>query len=1107
MAEPTITVWRGGTVVDDEPSPRRPWSLIVGTLLVLWVLDLTLALTLPRPDAPPLAFDGASAARAELAAAAGAAGAEDAWLLIGDSVLAGDVMAGRIDGWEHERVVDAMRREQGPSTRARLFQVALDGLLPTDLLHLTRELDRIDPAGRVGLVVELNPRFFSRQYADLTTCTRPWLCELGAETITPEGHVRWDSLALDVLSDLRDAVAAIVPVYRHRRRIPPLQPDPARLLRPAADTGDALAARARLLAHYRDPAIDAEATQMTALRLVVQRLRGVGRRALFFTTPIADDFMAQAQSPAENGAYTAALSAVIDGDGADKRVTLVPLDDPGFHAQLFLDHCHLNPEGNRRLALNLLHALGLSLRQRPRTEELVHPEGFDRTLVGRATHGYVDGPGWQALFNGPRGVAVAPGGRRIVIADSDNHALRELVGDHYTVRTLVGAPERQGWRDGHVSQAMLDRPSAPWIAGDDVYFADQGGSTLRRVRSGIVSTLRPAQLEFTRIDQIQGHKGDLLILDDGRRLFRYNPRTGASRLLAVAEGKLRIAAFASAPDGRLWLAEREGQIWQARVGHLAKLGPRPDGVARVFPDTAAAYVPQRRGSLWPLRFDEVQLDRPVALTYVPRYDALLVADDVRARVPIADYHERVQLRLLDLAERRMYPWIHTQVASSYIYWNTNAEAYASTLHIGSLAFEPDSASLVYLERHRSRLLWLSDGIMATAKTSHTANIINAGGVRELMGNEAGIRALERFHPDHYLLRRVERLPRRGPFTGLLLSSSMSTMSQAIGPYSLARRLEQHLQDALGTRDGVRFDLAHRAYSSPLLEHFLEGTDRYTATGRPDVIFIEIHNFNNKLFRGDFTDDRLRSDLQRFADYAARSDALVVLFDNSGLISIEHDGLRASPEVVERAKTIARQMGMVVIELTDALLPRSLGEGVWGSPPLKGAHSTPHAIDATAALLAERSYPIVAAHLGPERTPALLRAAETPWVAADPGATLVGAFTEVAADWQTILPNVPGEAIQRERGPEGALLFVDLQVALGERRELSAAELERLAVASVYTTLVRDRSFADVTRASVRLAWFTRYDEYGAGVSTGASVVLQRELDREALTAHLQAASE
>lgn len=1090
-------------MVDDEPPPRRPWSLIVRTLLVLWVLDLTLALTLPQPDAPPLAFDGASAARAELKAAAGA---EDAWLLIGDSVLAGDVMAGRIDGWEHERVVDAMRREQGPSTHARLFQVALDGLLPTDLLHLTRELDRLDPAGRVGLVVELSPRFFSRQYADLTMCTRPWLCELGVETITPEGHVRWDSLALDVLTDLRDAVAAIVPVYRHRRRIAPLQPDPGKLLRPAADAGDALAARARLLAHYRNLAMGPDAAQMMALRLVVQRLRGVGRRALFFTTPIADDFLAQAQTPAENGAYTAALSEVIDGDGTDRRITLVPLDEPGFHAQLFLDHCHLNPEGNRRLALNLLHSMGLSLRQRPRTEELVYPEGFDRTLVGRATRGFGDGPVWQALFNGPRGVAVAPGGRRIVIADSDNHALRELVGDLYTVRTLAGAPERQGWRDGHVSEAMLDRPRAPWIAGDDVYFADQGGSTLRRVRSGIVSTLRPTKLQFTRIDQIQGHNGDLLLLDDGRQVVRYNPKTGATRVLAVAEGKLRIAAFASAPDGRLWLAEREGQIWQAHTGRLARLGPRPLAVKLLFPDTAAAYVPQRRGSLWPLKFGEVQLDRPVALTYVPRYDALLVADDVRARVPIVDYHERVQLRLLDLAERRMYPWIHTQVASSYLYWNTNAEAYASTLHAGSLAFEPQSASLVYLERHRSRLLWLSDGIMATAKTSHTANIITAG-VRELMGNEAGIHALERFHPDHYLLRRTERLPRRGPFTGLLLSSSMSTMSQAIGPYSLARRLEHHLQEALGTRDGVRFDLVHRAYSSPLLVHFLDGTDRYTQSGRPDVIFIEIHNFNKKLFRGDFNDERLRSDLQLFADYAARSDALVVLFDNSGLISIEHDGLRASPEVVERAKTIARQMGMVVIELTDTLLPRSLGEGVWGSPPLKGAHSTPHAIDATAALLAERSYPIVAAHLGPGRTPALLRAAQPPQVAADPGATLVGAFTEIAADWQTILPNVPGEAIQRERGPDGALLFVDLQVALGGRREVSTAELERLAVASVYATLVRDRSFADVTRASVRLAWFTRYDEYGAGVSTGASVVLQRELDREGLTAQLRAASE
>lgn len=1098
MVEPTITLWKEGTVVDDEPPPRRPWALILATALALWALDLVLALTLPPRDAPPLTFDDASAVRAELTAAAEAA---DAWLLVGDSVLAGDVMAGRVDGWEHERVVDAMRREQGPASDAKLFQVALDGLLPVDLLHLVRELDRVDPAGQVGLVVELNPRFFSPQYAALTACTRPWLCELGPETATPSGHVRWDSLALGVLTDLRDAIAAVVPVYRHRRKLPALQPEPSSLLRPRADAGDPLAARARLLAHYRDLALDPETAQMQALQQVVQRLRGVGRRALFFTTPIADEFQAQAQTPAETGAYTAALSAIVEGDGSAEHITLVPLDDPGFPAQMFLDHCHLNPEGNRRLAVNLLHSLGLGLRQRPRTEELVYPEGVDRTLVGRATQGHVDGPAWHALFNQPRGVAVAPGGRRIVVADSDNHALRELVGDLHSVRTLAGGPERQGWLDGPVAQARLDRPRAPWIAGEDVYFADQGGASLRRVRAGVVSTLRLKNREFTRIDQIQGHGDDLLLLDAGRRVLRYNPRTGASRVLARAGGKHRIAAFASAPDGRLWLAERGGKIWQARVGTLARIGRRSHAAELVFPDSAPAYVPQRRGSLWPLKFAEVQLDHPVALTYVPRYDALLVADDVRARARVPDYNERIQLRLLDLEERRMYPWIHTQVASSYIYWNTHADAYASTLHVGSLALEPESASLVYLERHRSRLLWLSDGLLATAKTSHTANITTAE-LRELMGNEGGIRTLERYHPEHYLLRRRERVPRRGPYTGMLLSSSMSTMSQAIGPYSLVRRLERHLQDALGTRDGVRFDLFHRAYSSPLLHQFLDGADRYTRAARPDVIFMETHNFNNKLFRGVFTDDRIRSDLQKLADFAARSDALVILFDNSGLISIQHDGLRASVEVVERAKTIARQLGMVVIELTDPLLPRSLGEGVWGSPPIKGAHANPYAIDATAALLAERSYPLLAARFGPDRTPALLRGGEAPALAADPETTLVGAFAQVPADWSALLPDVPGEAIQRDREADRAQLFVDLQVALGARREVDAAELERLAVASLYTVLVRDRSFADVTRAGVRLAWFTRYDEYGAGVSTGASVALELELGRDELVERL-----
>lgn len=1099
MSEHVTTVWHEATVLDSEPLPRRPWSVLGAVLGVVLVVDLALASALPPRTAPPLAFDGAAAARAELRAAAAT---DQAWLLIGDSVLAGDVMAGKVEGWQHERVVDHMQREQGRAPgSAKLFQVALDGLLPVDLLQVVRALDRVDPGGDVSLVVELNPRFFSPQYAEQAACTRPWLCELGPEVVSEDGSVRWDSLIGGALTDLRDAAAAVMPVARLKDRLgaPELPRDA--LLRPRAGDDDALSGRARLLAHYRNPALGPESVQVAALAEVVRRVRALQRRAVFFTTPIEDKFLAQARSAGEDGAYAAALSGLIEGNGED-GVVLLPLDHPQFDHTAFLDHCHLTPAGSRTLAQNLLHAMGLTLRERPPAGALVHPEDVDRTLVGRATLGHADGPAWHALFGKrARGVAVAAGGRRIVVADSENHVLRELVGDLHTVRTLAGAPHEPGLIDGPVSEARLQHPRAPWIAGADVYFADQGGTLLRRVRDGAVATLGQPQEPWRQIQQIHGHGDDLLVLDDGRRVVRVNVTTGATRVLARTAGAARIAAITAAPDGRMWLAQTSGQIFQGRVGTPMVIGAQARDAKLVFANTGKAYLPQRRGALFPLPFSEVRLDHPFALEYVARYDALLVADDVRAREPVDGYYERTQLRLLSLADKQMYPWIHGEVQGSSTYWNEHAEAYASTLHVGSLALEPESASLVYLEHDRSRLLWLSDGVWATAKVSYTPNFTFAK-VSDIFGNEAGIRTQDTFRPDLYLPRRIERLARRGPYTGLIVTSSMGAMSQVLGQYALARRLERHLQSDLGTRDGVRFDLVHRAYSQPSFNTVVNAVDRYTSqSGRPDVILIEIHNFRQRFFRADVSDDEIRTGLQLLSDYAARSGALLLLFDNAGLIATNHDGLRASPQVVERAKAIARKMDIEVIELTDELLPRSLHEGVWGSPPMKGSHGSPYAIDATAALLAERTYPLISAHLAPGRLPALLSATKLKRRA---GATLAAAFSSVAGDWTTLLPLVPGEAIQRDRGPDGVALFVDLKVAVGQRRAIDAAELERLAIASVYTALVRDGSYTDSSRVTVRLAWFTRHDEYGIGVESGAEVLLKLSLDPAGLKQRLGA---
>ncbi|MBI3736813.1 hypothetical protein HY256_09905, partial [Candidatus Sumerlaeota bacterium] len=60
------------------------------------------------------------------------AGEQTPWLLIGDSVLAGDALAGREADYQHKRVLDFMRSQIGPDEKATFHQLAFNGLLPVD---------------------------------------------------------------------------------------------------------------------------------------------------------------------------------------------------------------------------------------------------------------------------------------------------------------------------------------------------------------------------------------------------------------------------------------------------------------------------------------------------------------------------------------------------------------------------------------------------------------------------------------------------------------------------------------------------------------------------------------------------------------------------------------------------------------------------------------------------------------------------------------------------------------------------------------------------------------------------------------------------------------
>ncbi len=1098
----TVTTWRDGRIVDGAAVPARPWSFVLGLLGLVLLLDWGIALTFAlAPEPADVDVRDRLTARVQLQRAAQDESAP--WLLVGDSVLAGDVMRGKVEGWEHQRVIDAMRAQVNPDAGVRFHQVALDAMLPVDMLHLVRELDAFDPGARVPVAIELNPRYFSRSYADLAECTRPWLCELGPAVLDKAPN-RVARLAQWFGTVALDGIAEHTPILRHRWRLPTegLRAGVGAVVaRPPEGEPDALAGRARILAHYQGLRLDGRSKQIQALEALVARLRATGRRAVFFTTPLEDGFAAAAMDGQALGAYVARMSRIVEGGGGD-RVTLVNLDHPLFASTLFLDHCHLGPEGNRRLALNLLVELGLGVAEVPPDEALVHLEGPDRTLVARTDLGYSDGAAWQAMFDVPHGIAVAPGGGRIVVADTGNHVLRELSGAMQTVRVVAGVARQAGHGDGVWHQAKLDEPTDPVLQGDTVYFADQKRTAVRRLQGGKVATLQVLQgPKWKRIDALVGDGPQLLVLDGGRRVLGFDPIAGVTVKLLEAAAGSEIRAIAPTGDGRLFVADQANRIWVGELGtgDALVLGRDGGGLELEFANTAPSVMPQVRGLYFPLEYDELALGKIVGMTWVQRYGALLIQDDLEPAKRNEALTERIQLRLLDPQDDRFYPWLRPLVhGGGYMLYNKKTDSFVSYFHEGTMALDQATATTYWLERGRSRLFHFADGVLGVAKIGHIRDL-DLWGFRDLLGVESGTETLAALRPDRFLSQRIEPHPRSGPYFGLVIGSSMLSKADNIGSYSFTVRLERRLRHALGYRDGIGIDLVQRSYPGVRSEHVLQHLRGFVDSGAQiDVLFVELSGRRRGFFLEDNSEARMRAVLAEIDAIARRHDTKVVFFDDSALVSAGRDGLRRGIDEYRKFKAMAREAGFEVVELTDELLRAAMDLSPFGSPPWRSHHGAPWAIDAAADLLGDRVYPPLREFLR-GRVPAHLR----PPVTEDPViAALADAFIEVQADWATLLPPLGGESVQSVIVGDRLQIFVDL--ARIEVDPADTAALEEIALRALHEVIATEGAGARARSVELRLATFSRYDEYGAGVRDAATVVLQRELDRAGLEALLRA---
>ena len=193
----------------------------------------------------------------------------------------------------------------------------------------------------------------------------------------------------------------------------------------------------------------------------------------------------------------------------------------------------------------------------------VSPTGSLRLVAG-SVYGYRDGPGAEALFRFPSGVAVGPEGT-CYVADTGSDRIRIITPDGL-VATLAGSIYDYG--DGRGAAARFRRPEAVTVDVDGTcYVADTGNNAIRRITpDGEVTTLAGSPPGGDRdgvgaevglrwpTGLALGDDGALWVADHGNGALRRINRSGASTTHLRLPGRHWPVAVARAPDGAVIVA-------------------------------------------------------------------------------------------------------------------------------------------------------------------------------------------------------------------------------------------------------------------------------------------------------------------------------------------------------------------------------------------------------------------------------------------------------------------------------------------------------------------------------------------------------------------------
>ncbi|MFN3564713.1 MAG: hypothetical protein ACK4V1_01840 [Burkholderiaceae bacterium] len=174
------------------------------------------------------------------------------------------------------------------------------------------------------------------------------------------------------------------------------------------------------------------------------------------------------------------------------------------------------------------------------------------TISGRAgMPGFIDGTGTQARFFYPQGLTTD--GANLYLADYGNQTIRKLAIEGGAVTLLAGAPLQAGSGDGIGTAARFQSPAGVTTDGTFLYVADRGNHSIRKIAIGTweVVTLAGSALPGSVDGAGSAARFNFPtgITTDGTNLFVADTNNHTIRKIAIGTGAVTTLAGQAGSSG------------------------------------------------------------------------------------------------------------------------------------------------------------------------------------------------------------------------------------------------------------------------------------------------------------------------------------------------------------------------------------------------------------------------------------------------------------------------------------------------------------------------------------------------------------------------------